>query len=65
MLTLIDPTAADVLGIPVGVRLDVAAVDPNGGGSQEPGLFGGLLIGDVNEGVRDALCVLTLTGTRP
>src|SRR5215213_10948831 len=48
VLALVEPAAAEVLDAPVGVRLDVTAIDPDGRRPQEPGLFGGLLVGDLD-----------------
>jgi hypothetical protein len=48
MLPPIQPTAVDVFDTFLGARFDVAAVDPDGWRAQEPGLFGGLLVRDVD-----------------
>jgi hypothetical protein len=47
VLALIEATGTQVFDAFLGVRLDVAAVDPDGWRAEGAGLFGGLLIGDV------------------
>jgi hypothetical protein len=63
VLASVEPAGVGVLLVPVGARLDIAAVDPDGWRAEKPGLLGRLLVGDLDQsqlGVAAELCLDSL-----